>query len=516
MVVGGKLRGKEYILNEGENIIGRDTECDVCLSVAGVSKKHLSVTVTGDVAYIQDLGSSNGTFLNGKIIKRATAKSGDKIALPDLIIQVVYVKEKKKIIKKRAAQASEEIEDPYGELEVPENILAKLVHTFRFKVMKVVYGINEEYEWRVLLGIAMTVFIVVNVTLTIGPVLRDTQQVLLTETAKRGGFYAEVISDQNASALARRNLDQVDTGFLNNQDGVKSYELFDLEGRIVRPLERRNQYINDPFSVRVREWATDRSGTRTSDDVRTLLGNGEIGIGRVITTFNPSSGAREPVGIIAIRFAPQSITSEGVRNQKAYLEAIVIGIFIAVFFYGVVYFMTKRPIEELHHQIDEALRGRRKSLESIYLFDELRPLRNVINSLIQRNRELQNEGDDDFAEVEGDESYVASLKEFLRGAAGPAIVLDSEKKVKALNVEAEDLTGIRESTGLDMDLLDVCREQGFAATMIELCDNSANEGGASQDGSYEISGIEYNIFVSALMGRDQFAKAFFITFVKDS
>ena len=80
VVVAGKLRGEEYTLESGENTLGRDENCDIPFVVKGVSKKHFSATVTGDVIYIQDLGSSNGTFLNGKAITRATAKNGDKIA----------------------------------------------------------------------------------------------------------------------------------------------------------------------------------------------------------------------------------------------------------------------------------------------------------------------------------------------------------------------------------------------------------------------------------------------------
>ncbi len=95
VAVAGKLRGREFVLSEGENTVGRDSSCSVVISVDGISKKHFSMTVTGDTAYAEDLGSSNGTFLNGKIIKKATVKAGDKIALPDLILQVVYVKEKK-------------------------------------------------------------------------------------------------------------------------------------------------------------------------------------------------------------------------------------------------------------------------------------------------------------------------------------------------------------------------------------------------------------------------------------
>ena len=40
-------------------------------------------------------------FLNGKLIKNGTIKNGDKIALPDLILQVVFVTEKKNNCEKK-------------------------------------------------------------------------------------------------------------------------------------------------------------------------------------------------------------------------------------------------------------------------------------------------------------------------------------------------------------------------------------------------------------------------------
>ena len=106
IAVGGKIRGKEFVLNEGENIFGRSLECDFPLKIDGVSKKHLSLTVNGESCFLEDLKSSNGTFVNGKIIKKQTVVDKDKITLPNVIFQLVYVKEKKKIVKKKSKQVT--------------------------------------------------------------------------------------------------------------------------------------------------------------------------------------------------------------------------------------------------------------------------------------------------------------------------------------------------------------------------------------------------------------------------
>ena len=55
-------------LAEGENVIGRDPSCGVWLDQPGVSRRHARVVVTDDVAEIEDLGSTNGTFVSEKAI----------------------------------------------------------------------------------------------------------------------------------------------------------------------------------------------------------------------------------------------------------------------------------------------------------------------------------------------------------------------------------------------------------------------------------------------------------------
>ena len=59
---------------DGDNIIGRSDDCEVHLPVDGISKKHFSITVTADVAYLKDLGSSNGTYVNKKSVQRITKR----------------------------------------------------------------------------------------------------------------------------------------------------------------------------------------------------------------------------------------------------------------------------------------------------------------------------------------------------------------------------------------------------------------------------------------------------------
>src|SRR5690606_29615600 len=246
-----------------------------------------------------------------------------------------------------------------------------------------------------------------------------------------------------------------------------------------------------------------------------LTGDSEIGIARAILQVNAARGAEEVVGIIAIRFKPRTLKAEAAQSAVAYLESLVTTAIVGIIFFGFFYYLTMKPITEMRTQIEEVLRGKRKELESKQLMGEITPLRNTINSILQKIKELQNDSSGDFTELEEDGSYVSTLYEFLQGAQGPVMVLNSEKLIQHLNSEAEDLTGIRESAASGTSLLDSARDQGFAATVIDLCDQSANNEGSNQSEMYELTGRNYNIHVSCLMGKDHFATAFYITFVVD-
>lgn len=513
VVVGGRLRGEEFLIEEKESTLGRDSECEIYLPIAGISKRHFKIYVSDEVAFIEDLGSANGTFVNGKIVKRGTIKDKDKIALPDCILQVVYIEERKVIIKKSITSEDDDA-DPFAPTDMPDSILGKIIFYFKFKIMPIAHNFNHEYEWKILFAIFLCIFVVVNISLTIFPILSDSKILLLHETAKRGAHYAEEIGRINSRALEKKNIDQVDTHFLDNEDGVESYELFDLEGRIVRPLGKINEYISDPFSVQTKEWAMKTKLDNGKRVLKKILDKGEIGIGKKIMAYNSKLGVFEPVGVIAIRFAPRSLAIEAVKSSKAYLESLITSGLVAILFFAIIYYLTVRPIDEMKYQIEMALRGKIKNLTSDYLMLELNPLRNSINAVLQKIRELQNDSSDsEFEEMEEDITYVAQLGEFMRGAGIPCMVLNSEKNLERINLEGEDLCGIRESSAQGSNILDVAREKGFAATLIELCDNSANNGGTSQEGEYELQGTPTQIYVTSLIGKDNFAKAFYITFV---
>lgn len=71
-------------LHEGENLIGRDAECTVCVDLPNISRRHARIVITGPVATIEDLGSTNGTVLRDQKVAQPTAlRDADPIRVGD-------------------------------------------------------------------------------------------------------------------------------------------------------------------------------------------------------------------------------------------------------------------------------------------------------------------------------------------------------------------------------------------------------------------------------------------------
>src|SRR5262249_23541477 len=74
---------------EREIVIGRSSDLDMVLVEDMVSRKHAKISTQGGQITIQDLGSTNGTLVNGEKGKKVRLKGGDRILIGTSIIKLV-------------------------------------------------------------------------------------------------------------------------------------------------------------------------------------------------------------------------------------------------------------------------------------------------------------------------------------------------------------------------------------------------------------------------------------------
>lgn len=69
-------------------VVGRARECDLCLAVAHLSRRHARLFFDAGALWVEDLNSANGTFLNGRRVERARLRAGDELAFDTLVFVV--------------------------------------------------------------------------------------------------------------------------------------------------------------------------------------------------------------------------------------------------------------------------------------------------------------------------------------------------------------------------------------------------------------------------------------------
>jgi pSer/pThr/pTyr-binding forkhead associated (FHA) protein len=75
---GGERR---FPINQVRLVLGRDTRCDLRVSVPSVSDQHCEIVVDGNILRLNDLGSLTGTFHNGVRVTHAVLAVDDRVTI---------------------------------------------------------------------------------------------------------------------------------------------------------------------------------------------------------------------------------------------------------------------------------------------------------------------------------------------------------------------------------------------------------------------------------------------------
>lgn len=90
-----KYRGTRFPLRRGETVIGRSPYCSIVLSNTRASRQHCAITWDETGLSLADLGSSNGTYLNGtRLAALAKLQAGDVLSVGTDMLEVIEVKRK--------------------------------------------------------------------------------------------------------------------------------------------------------------------------------------------------------------------------------------------------------------------------------------------------------------------------------------------------------------------------------------------------------------------------------------
>ena len=76
-----EVNGNQYLLTKPQTVIGRGSGCDIVIDDPGISRKHLEIDITDNGVIARDLGSTNGTYVEGHQVPAATLLDGNTITI---------------------------------------------------------------------------------------------------------------------------------------------------------------------------------------------------------------------------------------------------------------------------------------------------------------------------------------------------------------------------------------------------------------------------------------------------
>ncbi|NEG56084.1 FhaA domain-containing protein [Bifidobacterium platyrrhinorum] len=76
-----EINGSQYLLTKEKTILGRGSGCDIVIDDPGISRKHLEIDITPNGVIARDLGSTNGTYVEGHQVPAATLLDGNTITI---------------------------------------------------------------------------------------------------------------------------------------------------------------------------------------------------------------------------------------------------------------------------------------------------------------------------------------------------------------------------------------------------------------------------------------------------
>lgn len=85
----GKDQGSEYVLDDPTTVlIGRGSDVDLVLDEGMVSRHHARIHASTAEVIVEDLGSTNGTFVNGDRVQRRRLQEGDRVLIGTTILKI--------------------------------------------------------------------------------------------------------------------------------------------------------------------------------------------------------------------------------------------------------------------------------------------------------------------------------------------------------------------------------------------------------------------------------------------
>ncbi len=498
IVKGPTGAGESFPLQIGTSYtIGRAESCAVRLPSAGISKQHCRVTILApNKIEIEDMGSSNGTLVNGVLVKKIQTKTGDAITLHNYTLQIVKVApELANVIEAPSAR----IDSPMSFGAVGGNVAAAPpppksgIEGF---LEKNIYPLADQLAQKVSMPILLVGFLVVwsllLLLLTVSPFSTKANDRVVRESLSVARLYARQLGRLNQQAIIdQRYADLIYT--LDTKKGqtpgvIETKILDTTKGTVLSPPEALGSAISVKEEILATQQERESIIFSQSGDayvsypIKIGTSSGNQTVATALVVYNPSKG---------------KITINEMIEQvlNSLLAAAVLGLLFVIFFFR----WINGSLVLVSEKIDEALKKGDAVVQTEFLWPELQKLCEQISGALGRASGSSAGG------MGGDSTWALGAVE---ASGTAAAAYSTDLRVIAWNESMARVTGINSGLALGADLEGSSLDMAYTGKIRELVAETSSMPWKAGMRPFEVSGKNYRLSMVSGQG------AHFITMTK--
>jgi len=528
-VLSGAQAGQVFKLHDGTNIVGREPGCDVIIASGGVSKQHAKIDIYDDKIIITDLGSRNGTFVNGVKVQTIRLQGGEKVALHDVIIDVskaptanasfgrsgyppgmavggpyqhgnaAYQYQPGYAPPAGAAPGPQAVHQPAGAPAYsapapagPPTFVRLAQNYVEEIVLPGVYKLPELMEFRYVLAVFMGAFILFVTSLSAIPMMRILKASIEKESQRRALTIARTLAKVNRAPLMEGIESAISVEIASREPGVEKALIIDsVDGNIKAPASQAGQIPDLPFIHDAR---------REGKEVVTQIDDDTIGALVPIEFYNAETGSQAVTAYAAVIYNMGSLAVDDARTLSLFIQTFFIALVVGSLLFFFLYKTIEFPLNSLNHQIDRALKENRDDLKTSYQFPVLQKLVSNINSALSRM------GSDDSGAgrvMEHDRSSELSNLVQLMGFGCMGITAH-DNMIQAVNPEFEARTGMH-AQDLVFQTIEKINDQALRLNVADLIQRCSQAPHQIATNNLEIGGEIFEVAAQAVHGSQSIA-----------
>jgi PAS domain-containing protein len=396
----------------------------------------------------------------------------------------------------------------------PTDLKGRLQWGFEKYVMPPFYGMIMKYEWNMILVAIFVVFTVLNVFVSVEPLIGANRASIVKESKRRALFMARLIAESNAAYLAARNESKTEIGISATAEGVRLAVLVDLENRIIAPVTKTGQYLVAGVEARAAKRAVELFRKGREQGVAEEADDSTVVAIEPVKIFSPQLARNVIVAMAVVSMDVAIATMSAGETGEVYSNALIFSALLCAIVVYIAYRLTLRPFQQLSEDLDKVLKGDMAQVTREYKLEEMKDLWDLIYVAIQRLPKDASASTQNEAGGPGAEDFIGPLRT-LGSAANLGIVLfNSERKIIFLSEIFEEMSGIRASDAAGQEISAVARDQSIGQVFNDLFDRvSPGSEGASEEA--ELSpGILFRIHMAAFGKSGESVRCYVVTAVK--